>query len=220
MIRLRFAKNTGVIPGFIELRSANRCCTSEISLIVSRVSGQGQRQGISALIRAHQTTGKDEYLDTEINAFKAFESEVNQGGVVYTDPEGNPWIEEYFVATPTHILNGFIWGLWGVLDLYLATNDERAKSLWKKCVTTLTITLETFDLGWWSLYDQSGTPRLPMIASRFYQNLHIVQLEIMFQLINQQLFVYVAYRWEMYTGNSIYRSRAFAQKALFKLLKY
>ncbi len=183
-------------------------------------SGLAQGQGISALFRAHQATGKSEYLDTAIKAFEAFESPVDQGGVIHTDPEGNLWIEEYIVTTPTHILNGFIWGLWGVLDLYLTTNDERAKSLWEKCITTLTINLETFDLGWWSLYDQSGTHRLPMIASHFYHSLHIVQLEIMSQLTNQQSFVDVANRWDMYTSSSINRSRAFAQKALFKLLKY
>jgi hypothetical protein len=174
----------------------------------------------TTLLRAHQATGKTEYLNAAIKAFDAFESEVDQGGVIYTDSEGNPWIEEYIVTTPTHILNGFIWGLWGVLDLYLATNDERAKLLWEKCVGTLTKNLHTFDLGWWSLYDQSGSRWLPMITSRFYHSLHIVQLEITSQLTNEHLFTDVSNRWNSYTSNSIYRSKAFIQKALFKLLKY
>jgi heparosan-N-sulfate-glucuronate 5-epimerase len=183
-------------------------------------SGLAQGQGISALLRAYQATGKNEYLEAATKAFEAFESPVDQGGVIYTDPEGNPWIEEYIVTTPTHILNGFIWGLWGVLDLYLVTNDERAKSLWERCIATLSKNLHTFDLGWWSLYDQSGTRRLPMIASRFYHSLHIVQLEIMSQLSTETAFADHATRWATYTHNPIYRTRAFAQKAMFKLLKY
>jgi heparosan-N-sulfate-glucuronate 5-epimerase len=183
-------------------------------------SGLAQGQGISALLRAHQATGKTEYINAAIKAFEAFESEVDQGGVIYTDSEGNPWIEEYIVTAPTHILNGFIWGLWGVLDLYLVTNDERAKSLWEKCVRTLTKNLHTFDLGWWSLYDQSGSRWLPMITSRFYHSLHIVQLEITSQLTENSDIADLAVKWDKYTHNRKYRLRAFAQKAMFKLLKY
>jgi len=183
-------------------------------------SGLAQGQGISALVRAHQTTGNNEYLDAAIKAFGAFEHEIDQGGVIYTDSEQNPWVEEYIVTTPTHILNGFIWGLWGVHDLYLATGDERAKSLWENCLTTLSANLESYDLSWWSVYDHSATGRLPMIASRFYHSLHIVQLRIMAQLTGNTAFADTAKRWDAYTRNPFYRSRALAQKALFKLLKY
>jgi heparosan-N-sulfate-glucuronate 5-epimerase len=183
-------------------------------------SGLAQGQGMSALLRAHQATGNDKYLDAAKRAFEAFESGVNHGGVIYSDPEGNPWIEEYIVSTPTHILNGFLWAMWGVHDFYLATSDQRAKSLWDNCLKTLTTNLEQFDLGWWSLYDQSGSRLLPMISSNFYHSLHIVQLEIMSKLTGDKAFAELASTWDAYTHNRIYRTRAFAQKALFKLLKY
>jgi heparosan-N-sulfate-glucuronate 5-epimerase len=183
-------------------------------------SGLAQGQGISALLRAHQATANDKYLDAAVMAFEAFQTDVEHGGVIYTDPEENPWIEEYIVSTPTHILNGFIWALWGVHDLYLATNDDRAKSLWDKCLKTLVVDLESFDQGWWSLYDQSGSRSLPMIASNFYHRLHIVQLEVMAQLTSDTAFADLARKWDGYTHNRVYRTRALAQKALFKLLKY
>lgn len=183
-------------------------------------SGLAQGQGISALLRAHQATGNRKYLDAAKTAFEAFQSDVAHGGVIYTDPEGNPWIEEYIVSTPTHILNGFIWALWGVLDLHLVTNDERAKSLWDNCLNTLSTQLETFDLGRWSLYDQSGSKRLPMLASNFYHSLHVTQLEVMTQITGDNSFAELATKWDQYTHSRINRSRAFVQKALFKLLKY
>jgi hypothetical protein len=189
-------------------------------LVAPWYSGLAQGQGISALVRAHQATGKQEYLDTALTAFESFQLQVDQGGVMYTDPDGNPWIEEYIVTTPTHILNGFIWAMWGLHDLYLATGNQPAKQLWEQCLQTLETNIETFDLGWWSLYDQSGSSRLPMITSRFYHSLHITQLEIMAKLTGNAEFAEVARRWNSYAGNSISQKRAFAQKALFKLLKY
>ena len=190
------------------------------TLVAPWHSGLAQGQGISALLRAHQATLNADYMESALTAFKAFEAEVDQGGVIYTDSEGNPWIEEYIVSTPTHILNGFIWGLWGVLDLKLATGNKNSASLWERCSTTLASNLDSFDLGWWSLYDQSGTGKLPMIASRFYHSLHITQLEIMAQLTENSTFSDHATLWNAYTHNRIYRTRAFAQKVLFKLLKY
>jgi heparosan-N-sulfate-glucuronate 5-epimerase len=189
-------------------------------LVAPWYSGLAQGQGISALVRAHQATGNSEYLDAAKKAFEPFEHEVDQGGVIYTDVDGNPWIEEYIVSAPTNILNGFIWALWGVHDLYLATTDERAKALWEKCVTTLSENIESYDLSWWSVYERSSSGRLPMIASRFYHSLHIVQLRVMAQLTGDSNFADTANRWTAYTRNPIYRTRAFAQKALFKLLKY
>ena len=94
---------------------------------------------------------------------------------------GDLWFEEYIVSPPTHILNGFIWALWGVYDYFLATQDDVAHDLCARGVRTLQHNLDSYDLGFWSLYEQSGT-RLPMVASRFYHRLHIVQLRVMHHL--------------------------------------
>ena len=51
-------------------------------------------------------------------------------------------------------------------------------------VRTLVRNLDRYDLGFWSLYEQSGT-RLPMVASPFYHQLHIVQLRIMHRLTGE-----------------------------------
>ena len=183
-------------------------------------SGLAQGQGLSLLTRAHVETGDRRYEGAAEIAFLAFCSDMPEGGVVHLDDSGQPWVEEYPASPPTHILNGFIWGLWGVLDLKLATGNKNSASLWERCSTTLASNLDSFDLGWWSLYDQSGTGKLPMIASRFYHSLHITQLEIMAQLTENSTFSDHATLWNAYTHNRIYRTRAFAQKVLFKLLKY
>src|SRR5215467_11296403 len=126
-------------------------------------SGLAQGQGISLLVRAHRETRDQRYIDTAQRAFQSLTRTVESGGVLFTDTRGDLWIEEYIVNPPTHILNGFIWAAWGVYDYYLATGEPAAKNLFDQSVQTLVNNLERYDLGFWSLYEQSGT-RLEMVA--------------------------------------------------------
>jgi heparosan-N-sulfate-glucuronate 5-epimerase len=182
-------------------------------------SALAQGQGISLLVRAYKETGDATYLDAARRAFVSFERPVGEGGVAFTDESGDLWFEEYIVSPPTHILNGFIWALWGVYDHWLATQDSSARDLFFRGVRTLLHNLDRYDLGFWSLYEQSGT-RLPMVASNFYHRLHIVQLRVMYRLTNEDLFARVADRWETYTRSRPNRTRALIYKTAFKLCYY
>jgi len=182
-------------------------------------SALAQGQGISLLVRAHKELGDDRYLRAAQRAFASFQRPVAEGGVAVTDESGDLWFEEYIVSPPTHILNGFIWALWGIYDYILATDEGSAQDLFSRGVRTLLHNLGRYDLGFWSLYEQSGT-RLPMVASSFYHQLHIVQLRIMYRLTGEQLFAQVADRWERYAGKRRNRTRALLYKVVFKLRHY
>lgn len=182
-------------------------------------SGLAQGQGISLLVRAHLDTGEDRYLRAAQAAFQAFLSPVNQGGVSYVDDAGDTWFEEYITSPPTHILNGFIWASWGILDLFLATSQRAAKDLFARAMQTLARNLHRYDAGFWSLYEQSGT-RMPMLASTFYHSLHITQLRILYKLTGDPLFDRFAQRWQGYLLDRGHRMRATIQKSIFKLCCY
>lgn len=182
-------------------------------------SGLAQGQGISLLLRAHKESGKTRYLDAARAAFASFQRPIAEGGVAFIDESGDLWFEEYIVAPPTHILNGFIWALWGVYDYALATRETAAQDLFARGVRTLLHNLDRYDLGFWSLYEQSGT-RLPMVASAFYHRLHIVQLRIMNRLTGEELFARTADRWQDYTRSRVNRARALTYKTAFKLCYY
>jgi heparosan-N-sulfate-glucuronate 5-epimerase len=182
-------------------------------------SGLAQGQGISLLVRAHKESGDSRYLDAAQRAFASFQHPIEEGGVSFVDECGDLWFEEYIVSPPTHILNGFIWALWGVHDYFLATNDPSAQKLFSRGVRTLLHNLDRYDLGFWSLYEQSGT-RLPMVASPFYHQLHIVQLRVMHRLTGEEKFAEVADRWLNYTRSHINRARALCYKIAFKLCYY
>ncbi|MGB8471769.1 MAG: D-glucuronyl C5-epimerase family protein, partial [Candidatus Sulfotelmatobacter sp.] len=76
-------------------------------------SALAQGQAISLLVRAHQLakkkSGDTRYLDAAQQALASFFKPVAEGGVTFTDQQGDVWFEEYIVSPPTHILNGFIW---------------------------------------------------------------------------------------------------------------
>jgi len=186
-------------------------------------SALAQGQGISVLVRAHllarKEPGDSHYLDAAQRALASLFKPVTEGGVTFTDEQGDVWFEEYLVSPPTHILNGFIWATWGVYDYFLATRDHSAQELFARAVRTLVRNLDRYDLGFWSLYEQSGT-RLPMVASPFYHQLHIVQLRVLHRLTGEDKFRRVAERWESYGRSRSKRTRALCYKSAFKLCYY
>ena len=182
-------------------------------------SALAQGQGISVLVRAHQESKDVRYLEAAKLALASFFTPISEGGVAFTDDRGDLWFEEYIVSPPTHILNGFIWAAWGVYDYFLATEDGSTRELFARVGQTLLRNLERYDLGFWSLYEQSGT-RLPMVASPFYHRLHIVQLRVMHKLTGEEKFARIAERWEDYSRSRGNRTRALCYKSAFKLCYY
>jgi len=182
-------------------------------------SALAQGQGISMLVRAHRESGDIRYIEAAKLALLSFFKPVTEGGVTFTDEHGDLWFEEYLVSPPTHILNGFIWAAWGIYDYFLATQDQAVQELFAAAVQTLLHNLDRYDLGFWSLYEQSRT-RLPMVASPFYHQLHILQLRVMHRLTGEEKFGRVAQRWESYDRSRSKRTRALCYKCAFKLCYY
>jgi heparosan-N-sulfate-glucuronate 5-epimerase len=211
-------------------------------------SGLAQGQGVSLLIRAHAVTRDEKYREAADRAFLALTKPIADGGVLCEDAAGNCWIEEYLVDPPTHILNGFIWALWGVYDYWLARSDATARQVFDRGVQTLVRNLPRYDTGYWSLYELSdgqpsngkpsnGKPsnvhssdrqpsnhqpktRIKMLASPFYHRLHIVQLQVMARLTGDPIFTTYADRWQSYANRRVNRARALVEKSIFKLLYY
>ncbi len=182
-------------------------------------SGLAQGTGLSLLVRAAKATNDRRFSAAAHRAFEALRLDVAQGGVLVTDDRGHTWIEEYLVDPPSHILNGFIWALWGVHDYARWSGSQAAKQLFDACVITIESNLARYDTGRWSLYElPAGGPQ--MLASRYYHELHIVQLRVLQQLTGIHTFGTVSDRWQSYLEDRVKRARAFMTKAAFKLFNY
>jgi hypothetical protein len=182
-------------------------------------SGLAQGNGVSMLVRAAVETRDGMFADAAHRAFQSFGLPVSQGGVLVTDPRGDVWIEEYLVDPPSHILNGFIWALWGVHDYAQWSRHTTATALWDAGVRTLVSRLDDFDTGWWSLYEAPIDGR-QMLASLYYHRLHVVQLRVLHELTKNAAFAAYAARFDEYARRPLSRARAFTEKAWFKLRRY
>lgn len=182
-------------------------------------SGLAQGHGVSLLVRAAKATGEKRYADAADAAFESLRRPVSAGGVLATDARGDVWIEEYLVDPPSHILNGFMWALWGIYDYAQWSGCPKATQVWTACVGTLQRRLDEFDTGWWSLYEARDGSR-EMLASHYYHRLHITQLEVIHRLTGIGLFADTAARFQSYLDSPSNRAQAFARKAIFKLRHY
>ena len=182
-------------------------------------SGLAQGQGISVLIRALKETGDKKYAIAIDEAYKSILVDVEAGRVNYTDLNGENWIEEYIVKPPTHILNGFLWTLWGVYEYSVYFKDSKSKILFDNFSDTILNNLDSYDLGYWSKYEISNT-KIPMIASLFYHKLHIIQLEIMFLITGDKNYRKYSIKWKKYSENKLFKIIAISHKIIFKVLYY
>jgi len=182
-------------------------------------SALAQGCGISLLMRAYRETRNDMYLKTAEGAFEAMTIEMEQGGVRHTEKDGTVWLEEYMVTPPTHIINGFLWTLWGVWDYWLVTKKPEVKTLFDACIKTLERNLHRYDAGYWSRYDLSRQCMV-MLASPFYHALHVVQLEATYILTRKPIFETYRKKFETYQKSWFKRKRAFVYKAIFKLIYF
>lgn len=182
-------------------------------------SALSQGQGLSILARAYQETKDEKYLQAANKVFQTLVIDIKNGGVKHIDKNGYIWLEEYLVEPPSHVLNGFVWALWGVYDYYKLTKDDRALELYNQCLKTIKDNLYQFDIGFWSKYDLSKS-FLRTIASKFYHNLHIVQLEVLYRLTNDEFFKEWKGKWQVYNQKKLNNWLAFVYKAVFKIFYY
>jgi hypothetical protein len=176
---------------------------------------------ISVCLRAYKLSQEERYLEVAKRAFKSFYylSREHPGGVL-DDSGGHTWLEEYIVEPPNHVLNGFIWALWGVRDYAVFMNDKYAWELWHLCVKTLRENLGHYDLGFWTTYDlvkfNPGRQRT-MPSSIYYQNLHVVQMKAMYRLTSDPVFKHYKEKWNAQLINRFNRIVSQIWKAYFKL---
>lgn len=188
-------------------------------LIAPWFSGLAQGQGLSVLVRAFAETGDTKYKDASKEVMRSLSLPISEGGVQYKDENGYVWIEEYLVEPPTHIINGFIWALWGIYDYYLFTKSQEVGQLFDDYTATILHYLPEYDIKFWSLYELTPQ-RIKSIASPFYHSLHIVQLQIMYRLTGHEIFDEYSRKWTKYSKCACYRLIAFIYKSMFKLIYY
>jgi hypothetical protein len=156
-------------------------------------SAMAQGELISLYLRLWQALGHPGLLESARKAYHFMRVPVEAGGVRRWDEQGNLWLEEYPSEKPSLVLNGFIYALFGLYDLYRVDRDEEVKQDIDRCIDTLVARLPDFDSGYWSNYDLQ---KRELVRYYYQKNVHVPQLAVLEALTGNPLFGFYKDRWE------------------------
>jgi len=154
-------------------------------------SALSQGLGISVLTRAYKMTNDSVYLFSARKALLPFGKTVKEGGV-RTNNKFGIFYEEYPLdSNSTHVLNGFIFSLYGLYDLWQLDDNLLAKKCFEDGVLTLKNVLPSYDLGNWTRYDLDSNKNLRNhwgYCSPWYQKLHTAQFYGLYLITDDKVF--------------------------------
>ena len=169
-----------------------------------------QGEGASLLIRAYTDCGDIRYLELAKKAIDFMLLPIEEGGTTKYYDNQSILLEYTFKGM---VMNGTIFAWWGLYDYVLATKDDGYyKEKLRETLESLMNILPMFKGKYWSMYSLDG-----LIASPFYHNLHIAQMEAMFELTGESIFNEYALLWKRQQKNIICCFVAFVKKAIQKI---
>lgn len=181
------------------------------------ISGMAQGEALSVLTRAYSLTKDSRYAETARKAALIMRVPVSEGGVLSQYEDGTPCIEEYSYpqGQPSHVLNGFIYALFGLYDYLTVFEDPGYRGFYQECIEALSRNLRRYDIGYWSRYDLASDGVNP--ASYNYHDLHIAQLRALYSLTEVEIFQRYAIKWKGYQKRPINRLRALMVKVRYRM---
>ena len=177
-----------------------------------KYSAMAQGQILSVLVRAYNNSVNPVYKTVARKTFALLCLSTENGGVTnYID--GDVLLEEYPCVPLNTILNGWIFALFGIFDYNLVFGDEQSQEFLSRTLNSLVRCLKRFDNGYWSLYDDS----LRRLASPFYHNLHLAQLEALCLVSDAPELKVCLRRWQKFERSSWRKLLATAVKGFQKI---
>jgi heparosan-N-sulfate-glucuronate 5-epimerase len=155
-------------------------------------SAMAQGEAISFYLRVYQITGDENLLKTARKAAQFTIDEKHPKRVAVRDENNCLWLEEYPSNPSSYVLNGFIYALYGLIDLYRIDKNETIKTAIDECFHTLNSNIAKFDAGYWSYYDL----QIKELVRYYYQkNVHVLQLEVLYVLSENEIYKTYANKW-------------------------
>ncbi|MEA1981560.1 MAG: D-glucuronyl C5-epimerase family protein [candidate division Zixibacteria bacterium] len=176
--------DTALVPYMFDYRVHG---LENAKLLAPWYSGMAQGEFLEVLVRLYEFTENQEYLEFAHKIFNSFLRLENNNSdwVVRIDSLGYYWIEEYPHDNPGQTLNGFIAAVIGIYDYYRVTEDEKAKTIYNLCLTTLKHYIPRFRRENLASYYCLGHNHL---AQESYHNFHIRLFNNLHQFSNDDFF--------------------------------
>jgi heparosan-N-sulfate-glucuronate 5-epimerase len=188
-------------------------------LAVPWYSAMAQGEAVSLLVRAAATVPDDGFATAAEGALAPLLDP--DLGLIAETPEG-PVLQEYPTTPPAHVLNGWIFALWGLHDAALSgsASAEAADRAFRAGTDALARRLPRYEVALgWSRYDLFPHP-IVHVASPFYHLLHTAQLQATARLRpDVSEFAETAARWDRTAARPLPRALALTRKVAFRILR-
>lgn len=147
-------------------------------------SGMAQGQALSAFARVYKATNDKKYLDYANQTFQSLIPNTENHGVSIIDQHGYYWIEEYPSKEPTHVLNGYIFAIYGLYDYFQVSQDPLSKKYLQASLTTISAYIDQYqrpgEASYYGLkYDH---------VSKRYHAIHTRQLFALYRMTDEKSF--------------------------------
>jgi len=217
--------NVRIFSDSVALWTNDNMIYDKYNLKYGWASSYAQGFGLSVLCRAYQYSSDQRYIDIAGAVLNSFNLHYQNGGIMDIDSADHFWYLEYPADPPAYVLNGMIFGLFGIYDYCRITKSEKAKLYFDRGIETLKINLSRYDMGYWSSYDLLYNHFCA--GYNYHKNIHISQLKILYQLSGEKIFEEYATRFTRYLQepyNSIFKinftidaiQRRFSYKSPFR----
>ena len=177
----------------------------------------GQSRGASVMLRAWKISGDSSFREAAAAAVARADVPVEEGGFLATHPvAGCKYYEEY-PATANAVFNGYLSSLFGLWEAATIGESEVDAHRFSNGISTVCKILPAYLLGWWSIYDLSGSTRFPNVHSPRYHRLVGYYLRTL-AVLSQDARILAA--WHDWHALDVWpnRSAAVAVKAARKIL--
>ncbi|HQI41314.1 MAG: hypothetical protein B6D44_02240 [Ignavibacteriales bacterium UTCHB2] len=186
---------------------------SEYKMADSWISAMAQGQAISVLTRAARLSNRLIYASTAVEALKPFNYSVAEGGLVNYFNGISVYEECPTPHKPMAVLNGWIFSLFGLYDLYLYNSNQNAKDLFYEGIDSLKRILKYYDIGNWTQYYLFDYPKV-YYASLTYHILATEQLKAIYYLTGDQYFLNIYIKWNKYSESFVNKTKALFNKVI------
>lgn len=181
------------------------------------ISCMAQGESASVLVRAYRLSGKQSYLDHAEKSLDPFFNVIEEGGVQSRLSDGSIFVEEYPLAKPTHVLNGFLYALIGLREYADATGSQSHQELFDNLVRSLCKNIDIWCYAHWSLYEDRGKANGLNFCTPSYHNLQITQLKWLNKRVNSPDIQQVIENWEKSLSSFFMRVFSLFGKVYFRL---
>lgn len=167
-------------------------------------SSMAQGLALSVMVRAYKLSADKKYLKAAKEAAELYMIDIEDGGIRFEE-EGYIYYEMYPAKPFSKILDGFIFGLIGLYDIFRLTHQKQYWVLFQEASRTIEAKIDFWDFkNKWSRYGIYGYP-----CPSLYHSLNFHLISILGDITGSKILREKAALWEPSNYNLFQKSMLF-----------